>query len=170
MTWLQLVASMEDEHTYQADAEQTYDAGLSHRAKVLRSLVSPQARTGSAVCADLYFASVASAEILINLGLRLVGAIRTATRRLLYAELMRPDLKGCGDLLGLLSTREGSDPWALSFVWMDRARRFFISTCSRVAPGAPYSRTRLRQVSEESDVVTERVELVVAKPGAFEIY
>jgi hypothetical protein len=58
----------------------------------------------------------------------------------------------------------------LRFIRVDRERRYFVSTCSSLAPGTLYMRKRLRQVSMESNAPPEVVELTVPQPQAAEIY
>lgn len=49
--------------------------GLPHGGTVLKELVLPWAKTGRLVCADSYFASVATAEALLRIGLKFIGVI-----------------------------------------------------------------------------------------------
>ena len=55
--------------------------GLTHGGKVLKGLVLPWANSGRLVCADSCFASVATAESLLEIGLKFIGVIKTATRK-----------------------------------------------------------------------------------------
>jgi hypothetical protein len=57
----------------------------------------------------------------------------------------------------------------MAFTWVGRDRRYFVSTCSSLAPGTPYTRSRLRQVSVEPNAPPEVVELTVPQPQAAEI-
>ena len=143
---------------------------LLHGIQVLKDLVMPWANTDRIVCADSYFASVGAALELKRIGLRFIGVVKTATRRYPMKALSEIELVDRGDFRGLVSVGDGSNS-LLAFVWMDRDRRYFISTTSSLANGVPYSRERWRQV----DVTTpnappERVELTIPQPKAAEIY
>ena len=59
----------------------------------------------------------------------------------------------------------------LAFVWMDRNRRYFIASASRLAEGAPNVRNRWRQLEDdEEDEDPTRVTLTVPQPRAAEVY
>ncbi len=96
--------------------------------------------------ADSYFASVQSAIRLYKMGLRFIGVVKTASKGYPMHHLQRVELPGGkGDYKALLSRDEDSDCSLLAFVWADRDRRYFISTCSSTAAGAPIKRRRWRQ-------------------------
>ena len=68
-------------------------------------------------------------------------------------------------------------PTMMAYVWMDRGRRYFISTASSLQYGKDYSRICWRQPDlpeEEFDGVNnaeaERQELTVSRPKCSEIY
>ena len=54
---------------------------LHHSTSVLKYLVLPWAQTNRGVCADSYFALVTTAQILMGLGLRLIGVVKTVSRK-----------------------------------------------------------------------------------------
>jgi hypothetical protein len=58
----------------------------------------------------------------------------------------------------------------MAFTGVDRDRRYFLSSCSSLAPGTPHMRKRLQQVGMESNAPREVVELTVPQPQAAEIY
>ena len=143
---------------------------LLHGIQVLKDLVLPWANTDRIVCADSYFASVGAALELKRIGLRFIGVVKTATRRYPMKALSEIELVDRGDFRGLVSVGAGSNS-LLAFVWMDRDRRYFISTTSSLANGVPYSRERWRQVDVTTpDAPPERVELTIPQPKAAEIY
>ena len=68
-------------------------------------------------------------------------------------------------------------PWIMAFVWVDRDRRYFISTASSLTDGNSYSRWRWRQpevsledmgLPNNQDAV--RQHLIVPQPKVCEIY
>ena len=55
-----------------------------------------------------------------------------------------------------------NSPNTLAFVWMDRKRRYFISSCSSLQKGKPWIRDRWHQVNrEDPNAEAEKVELIV---------
>jgi hypothetical protein len=58
----------------------------------------------------------------------------------------------------------------MAFTWVDRDRRYFVSTCSSLVPETPYVRKQLRHMSMESNAPPEVVELTVPQLQALEIY
>jgi Transposase IS4 len=128
------------------------------------------ARTGRIVAADSYFASVESAEGLHKAGLRFIGVVQTATRRYPMFELSRIEFGSRGDRVGSLSLNEAQEPWNMAFTWVDRDRRYFMSTRSSLPPATPYTQNRLQQVSMASNAPPEVVKLSVPQSQAAEIY
>ena len=68
-------------------------------------------------------------------------------------------------------------PWIMAYVWVDRDRRYFVSTASSLTDGSSYSRWRWRQpelsledmgLPNNQDAV--RQQLTVLQPKACEIY
>ena len=105
----------------------------------------PWVRTGCIVCANSYFASVPAAAELKRLGLHFTGVVKTASRMFPQDYLARLELSNQGEREGVYCKAEGSDdPLFMAFVWVDRNRRYFISTTSSLADGEPYSRVRWR--------------------------
>jgi hypothetical protein len=77
MMRLKLVKTMEEQNAN----VQPGDNGLLHGTAVLKFLVLPWARTDRIVCADSYFASVATLKELKRIGLRFIGVVKTATKQ-----------------------------------------------------------------------------------------
>jgi Transposase IS4 len=145
-------------------------AGLTHGGKVLKELVLPWASSGRLVCADSYFASVATADALLHIGLKFIGVIKTATKKYPMDWLGRYEFGGRGQQKGLIARGDDGLPKMLAFVWVDRDRRYFIATTSSLRQGTPYTRYRWRQVNQQPDAEPERVELQVQQPEAAELY
>jgi hypothetical protein len=117
----------------------------------LYELVKPWANTNSIVVADSYFASVQAALRLKKIGLRFIGTVKTATKEFPMAYLGRYQLDGGkGDRHGVICRDEESGTDFLAFVWVDRDRRYFISTCSSLAAGPPCIRWRWKQIDRET--------------------
>jgi hypothetical protein len=167
MMRLKLVKTAEEESTH---AKELHDEGLNHGTVTIKSLVEPWTGSDRIVCADSYFASVATALELKRLGLRFIGVVKTATKRFPLKHLYGLELRDCGDCEGLVSKGRNGQPSLLAFVWMDRNRRYFIATGSCLQAGKTYSRNRWRQEDEEQDAPPNRVELFVPQPQAAEVY
>jgi Transposase IS4 len=124
------------------------------------------------VVADSYFASVSAALRLKSIGLRFIGVIKTATREYPMRYLASIPLPGGrGSRKGLLSTDEASGTQLLSFVWVDRDRRYFISSCSSLEEGAQILRHRWTQQQDTTlNAAPVRIEKTVPQPKAAELY
>ena len=69
------------------------------------------------------------------------------------------------------STADPKSPELMTFVWLDRERRYFISSCSNVSEGREYTRKRWRQVTDVNlNRDAEHVEFTIPQPKAAEIY
>ena len=84
--------------------------------------------------------------------------------------------EGRGQQVGVVLKSNGA-PTMMAYVWMDRDRRYFISTASSLQDGKDYSRIRWRQTDppkEDFGVVNngkaERQELTVSQPKRYKIY
>ena len=82
-----------------------------------------------------------AAEEWWNHGLRLIGVIKTATRKFTMAYLPNIYFQNQGDISGLLTRPVDRTKEVLSdFVWMDRKRRYFIFNGISMEKGRPYTR------------------------------
>jgi hypothetical protein len=166
MLRLKLVKTAEEEHANILPG----DEGLLHGTAIIKYLVLPWRASGRIVCADSYFASVATLKELKRLGLRFIGVVKTATRQFPQAYLSGLEMEERGDRRGLIARDAEGTPTMLAFVWMDRNRRYFICSASSLEPGAQYNRERWRQVDLTPNAPAERVVLTIPQPQACEIY
>ena len=142
-----------------------------HGCNVLYDLVRPWANTNATVVADSYFASVQAALRLKSIGLRFIGTVKTATKEFPMAYLGSYVLEGGkGDRHGIVSHDAATDTDLLAFVWVDRDRRYLISTTSSLAAGRPCFRKRWRQVDKTPNAPPTLVDVVVAQPEACVVY
>ena len=142
-----------------------------HGCNVLYDLVKPWANTNSIVVADSYYASVQAALRLWSIGLRFIGTVKTATREFPMPYLAgRVMGDGRGDRHGVVSKDLASGATMLAFCWVDRERRYFISTCSSLAPGPMCVRKRWRQLDPTPNATPELVEVMVPQPSATSTY
>lgn len=144
--------------------------GYNHGCNVLHELVEPWANTGRIVVGDSYFASVQAAIRLFRIGLRFIGVVKTATAGYPMAYLGRKELPdGKGDRFGLVTVDE-TGCQLLAFVWSDRDRRYFVSTCSSLSAGHIIERTRWKQIDKAPNAEPERRDLTVKQPKVCEQY
>lgn len=108
--------------------------------------------------------------MVLGLGMDFVGVVKTAPRRYPMKYLSSIELANRGDRAALFHCRDGKD-LLLSLVWVDRDRRYFISTFGSLSDGMPYVRRRWRQVADvASNDDPEVLELVVPQPQVCELY
>lgn len=162
MLQLSVVTSAE----HQKAAGMTNDDNVPHGAAVLRKLSAPWAGTQRVVCADSYFASVPAAIELRKMGLRLSGVLKTATRGFPMQALSTMELDARGDYASYTHTTADGVVDLMAVVWVDRERRYFISSSSTTLPGEPYERIRWRQIDGEA----KRVLLTVKLPRVAQEY
>lgn len=158
-------AALEEYHT------QMNEEGIIHGAAVLKDLVINYANSNRIVCADSYFASVQTCEVMKRIGLRFIGVVKNCSKQFPMAKLSEIELEERGDSFALVSKdiiTKKVDMFAL--VWMDRNRRYFVANTSTINDGRPYNRTRWRQVDTTVNAEAEQVELVVRQPKICEIY
>ena len=133
--------------------------------------MKPFANTDAVVVADSYFASVSAAIRLKEIGLRFIGVVKTATKEYPMNYLGSVELPGGkGSRKGLLTTDEETGTLLLAFVWVDRDRRYFISTCSSLDAGTQILRTRWTQADKGVNAEPERQERQIAQPKAAETF
>ena len=178
---LRLLLVKSEEETDLSSIER--EDGIPHGTHILKYLTLPWANSRRGVCADSYFASVTSAEELMKIGLRFIGVVKNATKKFPMQYLSSIELlEGRGQYVGV--TRKGDDDKdaMMAYVWMDRDRRYFISTASTLEPGRPYTRERWRQ-QERADILDEdedeegvnnedavKQKLTIPQPKCSEIY
>jgi Transposase IS4 len=143
---------------------------LLHGIKVTKELVTPWLHGGRVVCGNSYFASVACAKELIRCGLRFIGVVKTANRMFPHAYLSNIELQARGQHDGLIAMDRTGRPELLAFVWVDRERRYFISTAGSLTAGLLYTRTRWRQLEQDRFAPPEQVTFHIAQPKAAELY
>lgn len=143
-----------------------------HGTQVMLYLLEPWFfNTTRIVCGDSFFASYASAQALLARNLRFIGVVKTATQKFPNQFLSTVVLNNRGDTKGLYSKdAETGQPQYMAFVWVDRDRRYFISTVDNLSDGEEYTRFRWRQQNPDPQGPPVRVELVVPQPKAAETY
>lgn len=139
---------------------------LPHGTVVLMKLIAAWAGSKRIVCADSYFASVTTAMQLLRMGLRFIGVVKTATRGYPMGALSVIPLQQRGDHRSFLHSTADGVTNLMAVLWVDRERRYFISSASTTLPGDPCRRVGWRQVEDDA----ERVALSVPIPQVAEVY
>lgn len=148
------------------------DPTINHGTYVLKKLISPWANTQRCVFADSYFASVQTAQELFKMGMRFTGVVKTATRGFPYAHLSSLQFGGKGEWRGLHHKGNGTlqDPDLTAFAWVDRDRRYFISTHSNLREAVPLQRTRWRQLNPDTNEEPVRQTISIKQPQCSKRY
>jgi hypothetical protein len=159
---------------YNGVNDENYQHDMNHGTRVLMELVEPWFDSRRIVCADSYYSSVSTAQELLQRRLRFIGVVKTATRKFPMAYLQTLEMDERGEHKGLYTPRvdtEPNTPGLMALVWMDRERRYFVSSCSNVSPGQPYTRKRWRQLTDVlQNQNAEHVEIEIPQPKVAEIY
>ena len=151
---------------YRKDDAESDEDDLPHGVAVLKKLVAPWAGTTRVVCADSYFASVAAARHLLGMGLRFIGVVKAATRGYPVSTLSTLPLEDRSEHVAYVHKTADGVVDMVALLWVDRDRRYCISTASTTIPGAPYERIRWRQVGAHA----QRVVLTIPQPQVVETY
>lgn len=98
--------------------------------------------------------------------LEFIGVAKTAIKNYLMQHLSSVELANRGDYLSMLRMNDVGRHEMTALVWMDRERRYFISTTSSCLPGNSCNRVLWRQLEDG----LARVEMNVPTPKICEIY
>ena len=165
MMRLKLVKTAEEEATHTVEGED----GMLHGTRILLFLIDPWVYSGRTVVGDSYFASVGAALALAELQMGFIGVVKTATKNFPMAYLSGLEMQNRGERKGVI-LKVNDIPIMMALVWMDRDRRYFITTSSSLEEGSPYERERWRQVDLTVNADAERVTVVVPQPKVCEVY
>ena len=166
MMRLRIVKSAKNEEEHKDDKNNP-----PHGTKVLKELVMSWANTDRIVCADSYFASVTASGELWKHGLRFIGVIKTATRKVPIVYLSNIEFHNRVYMNGLLtSPLDRTKPVLGDFFWMDRNMRYFILTGGSMKKGRPYTHTRWSQEDPAPNAETNTVDMIIPQPITTEIY
>jgi len=77
---------------------------------------------------------------------------------------------GKGDQHGFYNVDEATGCRLLAFVWCDRDRRYFITTCLNVQDGTPIDCPRRKQLDRTPNDDPTKVNVCVSQPRACEIH
>jgi len=162
MLCLQLVTTVGDQRQRFTSTESL----LLHGTVVLKRLVSNLAGMDRVACGDSYFASVKAALELRSMGLRFVGVVKNSTTQYPMPALSTLEVPSRGSSASLYHRDADGQIDPMAAMWVNRDRRYFISTTSTCLDGAPIERLRWRTGAKES----ERVPLTIRQPQVAEVY
>lgn len=167
-TMLNLKVVTTAEHRREADA--TYNTGEDvahpHGMVVAKQLVANCVGTQRIICADSFFASVATAMVLLAAGLRFIGVVKTATSGYPMASLSVIPLWARGQHASYIHVNAAGLKDTMAVLWVDRERRYLIATASTTVPGAVLERSRWLLVGSRA----KRVAFTVEQPAVAEVY
>lgn len=146
--------------------------GLNEGTKTVLQLTQPWSNKATRiVVGDSAFASVQTTRECWKRNLRWIGHVKTATRGFPMTRLGNVQLTGKGDVSCMTAYDEELQMKMMAFVWVDRTRRYFISSARSVGWGSVYERTRWRQRDPIfTNLPPERLNIEIPQPVAAETY
>jgi hypothetical protein len=167
MMRLHLVKTSTELHSHLSAEERE----MNHGTCIVKQLAQPWFHSNRIICCDSYFSSVATAKMLLAVGMRMIGVVKTATKQFPMAHLTNLEMTQRGDRLGLVAYDAITKlPNMLAFVWVDRERRYFIATTGSVGEGQGIIRQRMRQVVDDGITPPTMVTINIRQPIAAEEY
>ena len=119
---------------------------LTNAFSVLKYLVMLWAETDNFICTDYYFSSIATAEVMLNMGLMFIFILKLTTKKIPTNHLYQINLKeGLCQRVGLVA-KQDRKPYMTFFVWIHREERYSISNIKN--DGAPHSRFRWKLIKK----------------------
>ena len=148
------------------------DIGLNEGTWVVKELCFPWANTNHVAVANSCFASVQMTQKMKKIGHQFIGVVKTSTCKFPMTELSEVHLNKQGKWKSLHCKNE--EPKELdikAFVWVDRDRRHFVSTCSNLRPAVPIVHCWLHQVEDvTTNVPPELVSLSISIPDCAKMH
>ena len=113
-----------------------------------------------------------TAQELYKIGLRFTGVVKTVTKGFPYAHLSSLQFGGKGEWKGLHHKGNGTlaDPDLVAFAWVDRDRRYFISSHSNLREAPPLQRMRWRQLNPDTNEEPVRQTISIKQPTCSKRY
>jgi hypothetical protein len=100
---------------------------------------------------------------------RFIGVVKTATRLFLKAYLNTIKMPNRGAVPALIGSTDDCE--LLAFVYCDRDRHYFISTCAKIAGGDPIQHVQLRQMQLVDSYEEPEYQLITHNcPQAAQLY
>ena len=138
---------------------------------MLLELTEPWHHSGRLVTANTYFASVEAALAMKEKGLTFIGNVKQCSRRFPMEFLGNTTLPRRGSRAVLASIDEETGKTELVAIsWVDRNRRFFVTTTCGIGEGEEVFRKRLRQLDKSGRAPPDTVIIEVAQPKAIATY
>ncbi len=101
-------------------------------------------RSGRHICSDSYFSSFQIAKAFYKNGLRFAGVVKTATNKFSMNYLSTRELsqEGGSHFTTKIKSNEGETLKILALAWVNRNKRYFISTTGTINPDRSHERIR----------------------------
>ena len=131
----------------------SYESEEQHGTAITLRLVEPWFNSGRIICADSYFASVATAACLRRYNLWFIGVVKTATKGFPNEYLGDLTLQRKGQFVSMSTTDSDTGCKFMAIMWLDRERRLFISTTGSTAYVDPIRRERWTMVDNEAQLI-----------------
>eukprot|EP00984_Skeletonema_dohrnii_P004183 scaffold1462_cov164-Skeletonema_dohrnii-CCMP3373.AAC.1 len=172
MIQLKIVKGKEDEDRLESSRNDEEERSeLNHGTKVVLDLTKPWNTSGREIIADSAFASVSTAMEVRKKNNNFTGCVKTATKEFPMKELNDQVFIERGSRAALAHIDERSKATTMvAWSWLDRNRRFFITTLHGLDEGKEIFRERLRQVNDDPNAPPDRVAIQVKQPAAIEQY
>ena len=141
MMRLLIVKSAEDLDLHMLEKDEC----IAYVTSILKYIWLPWANTWREVCADFYFTSVSSAELLMKICLRFIWVVNTATETFPMAYLSSVEFNQGREQREDVVLKTDRIAKMMDYAWMDHDRTYFISTAFSLSYDLPYSRVQWRQ-------------------------
>ncbi len=139
--------------------------------QVLLELTEPWHHSGHLFTADAYSALVEAALAMKEKGLTFIGNVKQCSRRFPMEFLGNTTLPRRGSRAVLASIDEETGETELVAIsWVDRNRRFFVTTTCAIGEGEDVFCKRLRQLDKSGRAPPDTVIIEVAQPKAIATY
>lgn len=103
---------------------------MPHGAEVVKKLVAPWAGTKRVICANSYCGSVRTGLLLLTIGLRFSGVVKTATHVYPMGTLSDIPLQARGEHVSYKHANVDGIVGKMAVLRMDRNCRYFVITTS----------------------------------------
>ncbi len=141
---------------YESEEKRDKNEFLTHTSSITRQLVEPWKNTNRIVCGDSYFAFVNTVKQLYDIGLRFIGVVKTAHCHFLAQYLGSVIMEGREKWFSVVHHGSDRNCDIGTFLWVDRERRYFVTSVGTTLPGTNIYREKWRKIGNLSKrIVTE---------------
>ena len=153
-----MVLNMEITLSAEETREKAYEGTVGHGTAVTLRLTEPWFHTNRIICGDSYFASVEAAKYLLEKGLKFIGVVKTATREYPMKYLSNQEMQSRGQHISMVSQLDNGQE-LMAVMWLDRERRYFVSSTGTTNLGTPFYRERWRKRNGKTTLESEETDI-----------